>query len=393
MRIFVSTGEVSGDLQGGMLVQSLYRYGQSSGLPLEIVGLGGQKMKKAGANLIADTTAIGSVGLLESLPFIIPTWQIQRQAKKYLKLNPPDLVILIDYLGPNLTIATFLKEKFPHIPIIWYIAPQFWVWTPMEQNVTQLVNVTNKVLAIFPEEANFYQNKGVSSAYVGHPLVERIKNAPPRDEIRTKLGIEEDESCIALFPASRKQELKYLLPVMIEAAQEIQNKLPKARFVLPISLAQYRPHIEALINQSNLKVTFFEGDTLNLLPALDLAITKSGTVNLELALLKIPQVVLYKVNPFTIWVGRTFFNLSIPFISPANLVLMEEIVPELLQEQATASNIVHYSLEFLLNDDYLQKTKDNYTKMIDVLNQGSGSASDNATREIFNFYQTQVVNR
>ncbi len=392
MRIFVSTGEVSGDLQGAMLVESLYSQGKSLGHSLEISGLGGQKMKQAGVHLIGDTSAIGSVGLLESLPFILPTWQIQRQAKKYLKANPPDIVILIDYLGPNLSISSFLKENYPQIPIIWYIAPQFWVWTPMEQNVTQLVNVTDKVLAIFPEEAKFYQKKGVSSTYVGHPLVDRIKNAPSREKIRKDLGLEEDQICIALFPASRKQELKYLLPVMIESAQRIQEKLPLARFILPISLREYRSKIEAVINKSNVNISLFEGDTLNLLPALDLAITKSGTVNLELALLKIPQVVLYKVNPFTIWVGRTFFQLSIPFISPVNLVLMEEIVPELLQEKATVTNIVKNSLELLLNVDSAIKMQKDYTRMTNILNKSNGSASDNATEEIFSYLNLKTSN-
>ncbi|AUC60100.1 lipid-A-disaccharide synthase LpxB [Cyanobacterium sp. HL-69] len=386
MRIFISTGEVSGDLQGGILTESLLRLGKSLGMEMEISGLGGQKMAQAGVHLIGDTTAIGSVGLLESLPFIIPTWRVQRLAKKHLRENVPDVVVLIDYLGPNLTIGSFLKENFPDIPVIWYIAPQFWVWTPMEQNVNQLVSVTDRLLAIFPEEAKFYEEKGVSSTYVGHPLVEKFTDNLSRDEARSRIGLKSDERAIALIPASRKQELKYLLPVMLETAQEVQNQVEKVKFFLPVSLPQYRPQIESMINKSGLDITLYDGDSLELFPALDLAITKSGTVNLELALLKIPQVVIYKVNPFTIWVGRTFLKFSIPHMSMANLVLMENIVPELLQEEATVSNIVQESLDLLLNGDRQKLLQTNYQRIIDSLNQYNPdiSATQRVAQEIIN---------
>ncbi|MGY6528800.1 MAG: lipid-A-disaccharide synthase [Cyanobacterium sp.] len=387
MRIFISTGEVSGDLQGGLLTESLLGLGKSLGMEMEISGLGGKKMASAGVNLIADTTAIGSVGLLESLPFIIPTWRVQRLAKKHLRENLPDVVVLIDYLGPNLSIGTFLKENFPDIPVIWYIAPQFWVWTPMEQNVNQLVSVTDRLLAIFPEEAKFYEQKGVSSTYVGHPLIEKFRDNLSRQEARSKLGIDSEQRAIALIPASRKQELKYLLPVMLETAQEIQKQVNGVKFFLPVSLPQYRPQIESMINKSGLDITLYDGDSLDLFPALDLAITKSGTVNLELALLKIPQVVIYKVNPFTIWVGRTFLKFSIPYMSMANLILMEDIVPELLQEEATVSNIIQESLDLLLNGDRQKLLQNNYQRIIDSLNQGNPntSATQKVAQEIINF--------
>lgn len=385
MKIFVSTGEVSGDLQGAMLVSALYRQAQQRGISnLTISGLGGQKIKDAGTTLIADTTAIGSIGLLESVPFILPTWQIQQKAKQYLQANIPDLVVLIDYVGPNLAIASYLKQNLPQVPIIWYIGPQYWVWTPLEQNVQQLVRVTDKLLAIFPAEAEFYQGKGLPSTYVGHPLVDRIKTAPTRLEARAKLGIKEEDTLIALLPASRKQELKYLLPVMCEAVRELQSKLPSAHFYLPVSLPQYRSQIEGLIKKYHLNINLFEGDTLDVIAGADLAITKSGTVNLELALLKVPQVVIYKVNLVTIWFARNILRFSIPFMSPANLVLMEEVVPELLQEKANIENIVQQSLDLLINDHRRQQIQSQYDKISQTLANGADSASDRTAIEILN---------
>jgi lipid-A-disaccharide synthase len=382
MRIFISTGEVSGDLQGAMLVQSLYHQAHSEGINIEIVGLGGEGMQEAGMKLVANTTAIGSVGLLESLPFILPTWQIQQQVKKYLQVNPVDAVVLIDYVGPNLAIGSYLKKKLPHLPIIWYIGPQYWVWTPLEQNVRQLVNITDQLLAIFPEEAKFYRKKGLSVTYVGHPLLDRMKKAPTRDEARAKLGIKSQDRVIALLPASRQQEIKYLLPVIAKSAQKIQQTLTDVHFYIPLSLPTYRNAIEKAIEDYHLKATIMEGKTLEVIASADLAITKSGTVNLELALLKIPQVVIYKVNPLTIWFARNILKFSIPFMSPANLVLMSEVVPELLQEKATVENIVTQSLELLLNPKRRHQLDLDYQNICQALGENERGICDRTAQEI-----------
>ena len=382
MRIFVSTGEVSGDLQGGLLVNALVRQAEKRGIEVQIEGLGGEKMRSAGANIIADTTAIGSVGLWESVPFILPTLQVQKKAIAYLKDNLPDLIILIDYVGPNLGIATSLKKKFPNVPIIWYIGPQFWVWTPLGKDLEQLLKVTDKLLAIFPQEAKFYQEKGLDTTYVGHPLTDRIKQAPTRETARQKLGIKDEEKLIVLLPASRRQELKYLLPVMCEAAQELQKQIPSTKFYLPISLPEYRSQIENTIKQYNLDINLYSGETLEILAAADLAITKSGTVNLELGLLKIPQVVIYKVNAVTIWIARKILRFSIPFMSPVNLVPMREIVPELLQEKASAENIVNLSLDLLSNPNRQQQLEADYQELITTLEPNTDSICDRVAQEI-----------
>lgn len=382
MRIFVSTGEVSGDMQGGLLIQKLYHQAQQQGISLQVEGLGGEKMRSAGANIIGDTTAIGSIGLLEALPFVFPTLQIQKKAKRYLQNNLPDVIVLIDYLGPNLAIASYFKQKYPHIPIIWYISPQFWVWIPRKKDLDDLLKVTDKILAIFPQEAKFYEDKNIETVYVGHPLVDRIKTAPSKEIVREKLGIKEEEKMIVLLPASRHQELKYLLPVMLESVQKIQEKNPNIKFYLPISLPKYRQKIEQLINQYQVKVTLFEGNILDILPGADLAITKSGTVNIELGLLKIPQIVIYKVNPITISIARNILRFSIPFMSPVNLVSMKEIVPELLQEKATAENIFSLAQDLLFNFDRLNQLELDYQEMIKILDNGVDSVSENAAQII-----------
>ena len=387
-KIFISTGEVSGDLQGSLLIAALHRQAANLDWELEIVALGGQRMAKAGATLLGDTSAVGSVGIIESLPYFIPTLQLQRQAKKYLEKHPPDLAILIDYMGPNLGVGSYLRRSGLNVPVVYYIAPQEWVWSVNERNTNLIKGMTDRILAIFPEEARYFAKKGASVTWVGHPLIDRMQNAPKREEARKMLAIASDEIAIALIPASRTQELKYLLPVICAAAQQLQAQIPQVRFFIPLSLEAFRPIIEQAIKDYNLRATLVFSQTQEVLAAADLAITKSGTVNLELALLNVPQLVIYRLNSITAWIGRRLLKLAIPFMSPVNLVNMKAIVPELQQEAVTAENIVATSLELLFNQERRQKTLTDYQEMRELL--GEPGVCDRAALEILNLLKTWI---
>ncbi len=379
--IFISTGEVSGDLQGSLLIEALKRQAVAAGLELEIVALGGDRMATAGATLLGNTISIGSVGtLLEALPFVLPTLKLQRRAKQYLQQHPPDLVVLIDYAGPNLSLGSYIRRQKPQLPIVYYIAPQMWVWWSNQRDTARLITIADKLLAIFLEEARYFQNQGAQVSWVGHPLVDRMQTAPSRQAARAALGIAPEQLSIALIPASRRQELKYLLPVIFEAAQAIQAKLPQVHFWIPLALEIYRVPIEQAIERYGLRATVLPGQTQEAIAAADLAITKSGTVNLEIALLNVPQVVLYRVSPTTAWIARNFLKIAIPFISPPNLVAMKPIVPELLQDQATPQNIVQAALELLLNPSRRQQTLADYQEMRQAL--GEVGVCDRAAQEI-----------
>lgn len=381
IRIFISTGEVSGDLQGALLINALQRQAEKLGQELEIVALGGSRMAQAGANLLSNTTKIGSVGILESLPFLIPTLQIQNRVKQYLRQNPPDLVILIDYMGPNLAIGDFIRSHLTKVPVVYYIAPQVWVWSLSDRNTQQIIKNSDLILAIFPEEARFFGEKGVKVTWVGHPLLDKLISAPSRSTARTSLGISQEETIITLIPASRKQELKYVLPVMLAAAKILQSKIPQVKFLIPLSLEAFRQPIEQGILDYNLNATVVADRNIEAIAAANLAITKSGTVNLEIALLEVPQVVIYRVNPITAWIAKNLLKFSIPFISPPNLVLMKAIVPELLQEQATPENIVKEALN-LLNPAKNSQILADYQQMRQTLGE-QGKVCQTAAQEIF----------
>lgn len=381
IRIFIATGEVSGDLQGSLLIKALNRQAAAMGKELEIFALGGERMAAAGATIWTNTTAIGSVGILESLPYILPTLKIQAKIYQYLPQNPPDLVILIDYVGPNLRLANYIRQHFPQVPIVYYIAPQEWVWSFNEKNTSQIVKICTRIIAIFPEEARYYQAKGAPVTWVGHPLIDLMQNAPQREQARIALGIDAARPVIALLPASRRQEIKYLLPVIFAAAQEMQAHLPNVQFVIPLSNPIYRQDIEKAIALFKLPATLLEGENNHLgIAAADLAIAKSGTVNLEIALLNVPQVVIYRLSPLTAWIAVNILKFSIPFMSPVNLVLMKSIVPELLQDQVTPANIVRASLPLIQDTSKRRQMLQDYQIMRQAL--GEAGASDRAAQSI-----------
>lgn len=383
LKIFVSTGEVSGDLQGALLIKSLHCQALSQGITLEITGLGGDRMSQAGATLLADTTTISSIGILESIPHIFSTLQLRQRAKRHLQTHPPDIVILIDYFGPNLGIGDCTRKFLPQIPIVYYIAPQEWVWSLSDRNTQRILRMSDRLLAIFKGEADYYQKKGGNVTWVGHPLVDCMATAPTRLQARQALGIAPEQLAIALIPASRQQEIKYVLPVVFAAAQQIQAKLPHVHFWIPLSLETFREPLERAIRQYGLQATLVSQaySSQTVIAAADLAIAKSGTVNLETALLNVPQVITYRLNNITAWIAKHVLKLTIPFASPPNLVLMEEIVPELLQTDATPDRIAQEALEILSNPERRATMLAGYQRMRQDL--GALGVCDRAAQEIF----------
>jgi lipid-A-disaccharide synthase len=380
-QLFISTGEVSGDLQGALLVKALRQQANHLDIELKILGLGGEMMAAAGVHCLADTSAIGSIGLFETLPYLRSMQTIQQQVRRYLRQQPPDLVVMIDYFAPNVSLGQFMRRYLPDVPLVYYIAPQEWVWSVSQRNTRQILNITDQLLAIFPAEATYYREHGGNVTWVGHPLVDRMQTAPDRATARASLGIGAEQLAVALIPVSRQQELRYILPVIFTAAQQIQAKLPQVQFWIPLSLERYRQPIEAAIQQYGLQARLVTGQSEVVIAAADLVIAKSGTVNLETALLEVPQVVMYRVNPLTAWVAKHLLHFSAPFVSPPNLVMMQPIVPEFLQDQATPAAISEAVLELLQNPAKRAQMQRSYVQMRQKL--GEPGVCNRAAAAIF----------
>lgn len=352
LRLLVSTGEVSGDLQGSLLVRALRREADRRGVALEIVALGGERMERAGAQLLANTTRMGAIGLLEAIPFLVPTLRLQRRLKRWFRQQLPDGVVLIDYMGPNVSLGLRIKRRYPQVPVTYYIAPQEWAFKFGSEGRTNLIRFTNQILAIFQEEARYYRCRGANVTYVGHPLLDTVGTPPTRNQARRQLGLREDAPVLLLMPASRRQELRYLLPHLVRAAADLQSRDPGLQVIVPAGLSGFESRLTTQLAATGVRaVVIPAADADRLKPALcaaaDLALAKSGTVNLELALRGVPQVVVYRVSWLTAFVARHLLRFSVPHISPVNLVLGERLVPELLQEDLHSAAIVRCALPLL----------------------------------------------
>lgn len=361
-RIFISTGEVSGDWHGAILIEALQERAALKGIELEILGLGGDRMEAVGAKLLGNTVGIGSIGAVEAIPYILPTIRLQENAKKSLKKSPPDIAVLIDYMMPNQGMGYFAKRVL-NIPVVYYIAPQEWVWSFNDKNTKAIAAFTDKLLAIFPQEAVYYEKQGTNVQWVGHPFVDLMAKVPDRMAARQQLGIAADDLVVTLLPASRTQELRDVMPIILKAAKIIQSKLPHVKFWLPLSLERYRPAVEKLLAEYKINATIISGQSQIAISAADLVLSKSGTVNLETALLNVPQVILYRLSAITAWIARYIVRLQLPFISPVNLVNMETVVPEFVQHEAIPEAIAASALDLLINPQARQTMLDGYARV------------------------------
>jgi lipid-A-disaccharide synthase len=344
VRLLVSTGEVSGDLQGSLLIRALHAEAQRRQLPLDVVALGGERMRKAGAELLADTTRLGAIGLWEALPMVLPTLTLQRRLRRWLQTNPPDGVVLIDYMGANINLGLRLKRLYPSVPISYYIAPQEWAFRLGDGGTTRLIGFSDRILAIFPQEASFYASRGAKVTWVGHPLIDTVGHLPSRQEARHNLGLSQEGPVLLLLPASRPQELRYLLPPMAGGVALLQQRMPELEVLLPAGLPGFETILEQAMMEAGARARVVPADDADrlkpeLCAAADAALTKSGTANLELALRGVPQVTGYRVSRPTAFVARHLLRFNVPHISPINLLLQERLVPELLQDEFTAEGV------------------------------------------------------
>jgi lipid-A-disaccharide synthase len=355
-------------------VSALRAEAEERGLPLEIVALGGERMRAAGATLLANTTPMGAIGLWEALPLVLPTLRVQRRVSRWLRRTPPDAVVLIDYMGANINLGLKVKRRLPGTPILYYIAPQEWAFRVGDGSSTRLIGFTDRILAIFPEEARFYGARGAQVSWVGHPLLDTLTDLPERDQARAQLGLAEHERLLLLLPASRQQELRYLLPPLAAAAAQLQRQVPGLRVMVPAGQAAFEPVLGDLLASAGLRAEVVPAETANrlrpqLYAAADLALTKSGTVNLELALRGVPQVVGYRVSRPTAWIMEHVLRFDLDHISPVNLVLGERLLPELLQNHLTAEEVVAEALPLLQSEAARQRMLEGYGRLRTALGE------------------------
>ena len=358
--VMIVTGESSGELYGSLLAKEL----KNSYPDVRIVGIGGDRMRKVGVELISGiSSAFGISELFSALRDLKSAFKRTKEAIKELM---PDVLILIDFPDFNIKVAGFAKAC--KIKILYYVSPQVWAWR--KGRVKKITGLVDRMAVILPFEADIYRRAGLQCEFVGHPIVEEIEevlqsintSSPPfnfpiskggyrgiiNSELRTifksTLGLDPNRPLLSLLPGSRPHELKRLLPLMIEVIREFKrgpeiNSGKDYQFCIPlapnINEVKYRQYIDALIQEGAI---IKRGETIQVLAASDMAVIASGTATLQAAFLEVPMVVIYKLSTFSYLLGRLFINVK--HISLVNILSGGEIVPELLQQKANPEDII-----------------------------------------------------
>lgn len=341
-RIMIVAGEASGDMHGARLVAAL----KSQRPELSVCGLGGKEMAAQGVELLCDASKLAVVGIFEVISHLQDIRDAMHALEQRLLEHPPHLLILIDYPDFNLMLAK--KAKRLRIPIFYYISPQVWAWR--SGRVKKIGKLVDGMGVILPFEKYFYKEKGVEVDFVGHPLLDTVETKFSKTDFFEKHGIDSETLAVGLLPGSRKKEIATMLPIFMEAAKLLTNALSKKiAFLLPLaSTLSIEDLKENGLEDYGIDIKVITGERYDLMASCDAVMAASGTVTLELAILNVPMIVSYRVSPMTYLLGRHL--IKVKYASLVNLVAEKEVVPELLQDDATPEKICTAVENFLLNE-------------------------------------------
>ncbi len=366
----IIAGEVSGDIHGASLICELKKLDSS----LEIFGIGGDLMKNAGMKIIYHIDRMAFLGFVEVIKHIPFIKKVQNNLLEIIKEKNIKSVVLIDYPGFNLSIAKKIKRL--GVKIIYYISPQVWAWG--SGRINKIKNLVTKMLVVFPFEEELYEQAGVNVEFVGHPLLERIKNYNflSKEELWNKFELDKSKEVLLILPGSRNQEVEKIFPETIAAAEKLAEE-----FNLQIITACSSNIDENLFNkiskQNNFKIV--KGYTYDFLKYSKIGIVKSGTSTLEAALFELPMVIVYKTSYLTYLIGKNL--IKVDNIGMANIIAGENVAPELIQDKADSISIYNECKKILSDEQLYQTIKNKLSKIKEKL--GTEGASTRAAKVIY----------
>jgi lipid-A-disaccharide synthase len=372
--VLISAGEASGDLYASLLVRELKRHWPEA----QFFGCTGPRLREAGVETIVASESLAVVGIVEVLAHIPRIYGEYRKLLAAVKQRRPSIAILTD--SPDFHLRVARQVALMGIPVVYLVAPQVWAW---RQGRTRCMRRDlAKLLCIFPFEEKFFQQHGVPAAYIGHPLVGRVKPQLSKPAFFAKHDLPLDRPLIVLLPGSRRGESLRHLPALKEAACSIGHKRP-AHFLLPASANTGAAFFREAVEGTPIQV--IEGEAWDAMAHADLALAASGTVTVEAALLGTPMVTFYKVNPVSWLIGKTLVR--IPFYCMVNLIAERKIVPELMQDEMTGDRLSSEAIRLL--DDSSQMRRD--LAMVRGKLAMSGSAIERAANEVMGVREASVV--
>jgi lipid-A-disaccharide synthase len=369
-KIFIVAGEASGDLHGADLARALLALDPETTL----VGMGGDRMRRAGVNLLVDAGELAAVGITEALSRLTALLRAFGRLRSALKAEAPGLLVLIDFPDFNFWLARASRRI--RIPVLYYISPQVWAWR--RGRIRTLKRLVEKMLVIFPFEETLYREAGVPVAFVGHPMLDRLHYVPTREEARRQLGYEPSTMVVGLLPGSREGEVKHHLPVLREAATRIAREEPGVALLLAVAETLPPGLVDELLKGNGSPIRPLRGQTYQVMRAADLLITASGTATLEAGLLGTPMIVVYRVSRLTWWAGKLLVD--VPSIGMINLVIGRRVVPELLQRDFTPERVTQTALGLLRDPAHLDRIRRELREVREKL--GDEGASRRAAQEV-----------
>jgi lipid-A-disaccharide synthase len=352
VHILISAGEASGEMYGAQLIEALRQRAaelRSAGrtnasaptqaLQIDFFGAGGERMRAAGCEIVVDAKDLAVVGITEILSHLPKILRLYRKLIRVADEKRPVLAVVIDSPAFNWRVARQMRKR--GIPVVYYVAPQFWAWR--QGRVKLLRKYVNQALVIFPFEEKFYRDRGVDATFVGHPLADLPAPAIARDAYAAGHAIDAAKLWITLMPGSRRKEVRMNLPTILEAADRLGSGY---EFLLPLARTLDASFLAELIAAptETRRAASLQG-IIHLvpeaLPALfhsRAGIIASGTATVEAALMGTPFVMVYRVSPLTYALGKP--RVKVPYFAMVSLIAEEEVVPELVQHKFTAENIV-----------------------------------------------------
>lgn len=361
MKYYIIAGEASGDLHGANLMKALKKNDAEANFRF----WGGDLMVEHGGTLVKhykDLAFMGFVEVVMNLKIILGNISF---CKKDILDNKPDVLILIDYPGFNLRIAKFAKQH--NIKVFYYISPQIWAWK--EGRIKEIKNNVDKMFVILPFEKDFYKKHDYNVDFVGHPLIDAISTRKrDNNELFRKKHNLDNRPIIAIMPGSRKQEIEKSLPIMLS----VKNNFPDYQFIIAGAPSYDIEYYEKLIPDNQVKIII--NKSYDLLQHSKATLVTSGTATLEAALFNVPEIVCYKANIISYYIGRML--IKIKYISLVNLIMDREIVPELIQSEFNKEKVTE-ELKHILEGEGRTKMLNNFEKLKAILG-GIGASTKTA---------------
>ena len=330
LRVAIVAGEASGDILGAGLISEIKKLRPDA----QFEGIGGPLMIEQGFNSLYPMERLSVMGLFEVLSRIFELIGIRRGLRKRFIKAKPDVFIGID--APDFNIGLELQLRNKGIKTVHYVSPSVWAWR--QKRVFKIARAVDLMLTLFPFEAKFYKEHNVAVKFVGHPLADLIPMNADRQEARKLIGVDAEKPVLGILPGSRAGEISRIGASFLDAAQLVRRSIPNVQCIIPCINEERKAQVdEVLSGYAGLPVQTILGRSREVMAASNVVLLASGTATLECMLMKRPMVVAYRVNTFTHWLMKRL--LKSPFVSLPNLLAGKQLVPELLQDDATQENI------------------------------------------------------